>query len=194
MKNKRSPQFPLFSAGQASLLARLFLRDGAACSLVELERATGLSAGAVHQQVERLERAGLLSSQRVGRTRLVRPNVASPFYPELRGLVIKALGPVPLLGEALGELPGVHEAFIYGSWAALVLGAGERAPRDVDVMIVGSPDLDRVDEACRRVEQAIGLPVNATVLSRAEWENDENGFVQAVKAGPRVPLIGETSA
>ena len=64
-------------------------------SLNRVARELGLDPATVQREAERLEEAGILASDRIGRARLVRPNEESPFYPELSGLVLKAFGPVP---------------------------------------------------------------------------------------------------
>ena len=61
----------------------------------------GIDPGTIQREAERLEEAEILTSDRIGRARLFRPNEESPFYPELSGLVFKAFGPVPVLRERL---------------------------------------------------------------------------------------------
>ena len=39
----------------------------------------------------------------------VRPNPANPYFPELSGLLLKALGPRPVLAEQLEGLEGIDE-------------------------------------------------------------------------------------
>jgi predicted nucleotidyltransferase len=180
---------PLFrSSGQARLLAQLFaLPGGEGLTLAALGRAAGLASSRVHREVESLEAAGLLRSERVGTARLVRPNVESPYYPELRSLLLKAFGPATVLEPLLGEVPGVEEAFLFGSWASRYLGEPGSAPGDIDLLVVGDVDPGDVYRACRRAEDTLGRPVNPTILSRQEW-TDRGGFVRAVREGARLPL------
>ena len=49
--------------------------------------------------------------------------------------------------------------------AARYRGEQGRAPNDLDVLVIGSPDRDAVDDAAERAERVIGLPVQATVRS-----------------------------
>ena len=86
-----------------------------AVAIRELGREVGLAPSRVHDEVRRLEEGGLVVSERVGNLRLVRPNDRSPFYPELRGLLLKAFGPVSLLAPLLAPIAGIEDAFIYGS-------------------------------------------------------------------------------
>lgn len=40
-----------------------------------------------------------------------------------------------------------------------------RLPHDIDVMMLGEPDVDAVYEACARVEAAVHRPANPTILT-----------------------------
>jgi hypothetical protein len=86
-------------------------------TLSELASRAGTSMGGTHKEVERLEASGLVRSTTVGRARLVEADQSSPVYLEMRGLLVKTLGPAPLLRSALSGIEGIEEAFVYGSWA-----------------------------------------------------------------------------
>jgi predicted nucleotidyltransferase len=181
---------PIFrSSGQAKLLTQLFaLPEGENLTLAGLGRAAGLAPSRVHREVERLESAGLVRSERVGTARLVRPNIQSPYYPELRSLLLKAFGPAAVLEPLLREVPGVEEASLFGSWASRYLGEPGLAPGDIDLLVVGEVDPGQVYRVCRRAEDVLGRPVNPTILSRQEWTDPQSGFARAVQAGARLPL------
>jgi hypothetical protein len=190
MRTSPPPLLPIFrSAGQARLLAQLFaLPGGEGLTLAALGRAAGLASSRAHREVESLESAGLVRSERVGTARLVRPNVESPYYPELRSLLLKAFGPAAVLEPLLSEVPGVEEASLFGSWASRYLGEPGSAPGDIDLLVVGDVDPGDVYRACRRAEDALGRSVNPTILSRQEWTDRKSGFVRAVQEGARLPL------
>ncbi|HEU4753772.1 MAG TPA: nucleotidyltransferase domain-containing protein, partial [Armatimonadota bacterium] len=143
----------------------------------------------VQRELARLERAGLLRSRRIGRARLVRADEGSPYHRELRALLEKAFGPEAALRELLSDVNGIEEAWIFGSWARRYLGEEGAPPGDIDLLVVGAPRPDDLYRACRRAEARLGLPVNPSVVSPAEWESTESGFVRAVREEPRVPLL-----
>src|SRR5680860_725355 len=102
MKIDSIDRLPLFrSPEQARIIVELFLRADSPLSLTELARRAGVSIGAVHKEVERLESSGLVHSNRVGHTRLVEINDRSPLTKDLRSLVTKAFGVVELLRKRL---------------------------------------------------------------------------------------------
>lgn len=179
-------RLPIFrSPEQERLLAELFVLADSSISLSELARRAGTSLAGAHKEVERLEAAGLVRSTSAGRSRLVEADDTAPVYPELRGLLLKTVGPQPLLRAALEEIEGIREAFIFGSWA----DPTERSPADIDLLVIGDPDVGVLYDAVSAIEADLGRPVNVTVRSPDEWDKSEGAFERSVRDGPRIELI-----
>jgi predicted nucleotidyltransferase len=182
---KVTSRLPIFrSPEQERLLGELFVFADSPISLSELASRAGTSLGGAHKEVERLESSGLVKSSPVGRNRLIEADQASPVYYELRGLLLKTLGPEPLLRTVLREIEGITEAFIFGSWA----DPAERSPADIDVLVIGEPDVGDVYDAVSAVETELGRPVNVSVRSEDEWRGADGTFERSVRAGPRIDL------
>lgn len=182
---KINPRLPIFrSPEQERLLTELFVFAAEPISLSELARRAGTSVSGAHKEVERLEASGLVRSVTEGRGRMVIANDSSPLYGDLRRLLLKISGPEPLLRSALSDVDGIREAFIYGSWA----DPSRASPADIDVMVIGGPEMETVYDAVEAVEAQIGRSVNVTVRSPVEWDDAEGAFERAVKSGPKVPL------
>jgi predicted nucleotidyltransferase len=182
---KVESRLPIFrSPEQERLLAVLFVYADEPVKLSELAERAGTSLGGTHKEVERLEAAGLVKSATVGRTRLVESDQASPLYSEMRGLLVKVFGPAPRLSSALSAIDGIGEAFIYGSWA----NPSQSKPADIDVLVIGDPDVASVYDAVSNVETEVGRPINVTVRSLTEWVTADGAFERAVRSGPRVDL------
>jgi predicted nucleotidyltransferase len=134
-------------------------------------------------------RAGLLRDRRVGRLHFVSPDRANPYFPELAGLLLKAQGPRSVLAERLAGIDGIEEAYLYGSWARRYEGESGAPPGDIDVVIIGEPDVDEVYEVCRAAGAVLGQEVNPVVLTREEWRARRSGFVREVRRGPLVAVV-----
>ena len=82
---ERHPAPPLLpilrSQQQAQILALLLGDPDLELSLTEISQRTGAPHPSVHREVQRAEQAGLVTSRKVGNTRLVRANTDSPYYP-----------------------------------------------------------------------------------------------------------------
>lgn len=167
------------------MLAELFVFSEGPLTLSELARQAGTSVAGAHKEVERLEASGLVTSKSSGRSRLVETNRDSPVYHELHGLLTKSMGPEPLLRAALSEIDGIQAAFIFGSWA----DPDQRAPQDIDLMVIGDPDIGLVYDSISLVEAEVGRAINVVIRSREEWANADGAFERTVRSRPRIELI-----
>lgn len=181
---------PIFrSDGQARLLSALLL-TGEELSVTDLANRAGLAYPTTHREVARLVDAGILSERRVGRTKLVRANGESPLVNPLREILTIATGPVVILAAEFARIDRIESAFLYGSFAARMLGDAGPAPHDIDIMVLGEPDVDAVYDVCARIEAAVHRPVNPTILTPKEFAAT-SGFLDNVRRGPAVAVIGE---
>ena len=189
MKLPGAKRLPIFrSDTQAAVLAELYVFAAEPVSLTDLADRLEISTAAVHKEIERLEDAGLVVSRRQGRSRLVSSNDTSPFAADLRSILVRAFGPAALLRRELASLDGIDEAFIYGSWARSDHGEPGQ-PNDIDVMVIGEPDLPALYERIRAVESRIGHQIQTTVLSDEEWNADDTGFLRTVRGAPMLALL-----
>jgi DNA-binding transcriptional regulator YhcF (GntR family) len=194
MRTDAPPLLPIFrSRGQAQLLARIFLRPDDRAPLGELARQIGVDPATVQREVTRLEEAGLVKTQRIGRSKVVEPNEQSPYFRELSGLLFKAFGPASAIGSSLERVPGVEAAFVFGSWASRYQGEPGPPPGDIDVLVIGKPDRRALARVASDCSQALGLEVNTTVVSSADWSTGSTPFLRTVKEAPLVPLFARTS-
>ena len=177
----------LRSETQARLLAALLLQPGREASIAELAREVGADAGNLHDEVERLVKAGILADRRVGRTRLLRAT-DSPLARPLADLLLLGYGPKPAAERALRGAPGVEQAFIGGSWAARYEGNAGTFPHDIDIIVVGSPDRDELTDAVVDAMHTIGLDAQVIFRSRTAWRQARDAFTRTAKAGPLVEL------
>jgi predicted nucleotidyltransferase len=116
----------------------------------------------------------------------VRDNVVAGPLSELLAVTY---GPTAVLGELLASVPGVDEAYVYGSWAARYRGHGGDVPRDVDVLVVGDADEDDLYEVARSAERALGREVNIRRVSMQAWrEATPDPFLASVRSRPLVRL------
>jgi DNA-binding transcriptional ArsR family regulator len=195
---ERSPApglLPIFrSQQQAELLALLLGDPDLELSLTELAERTGIPHPSVYREVERAQSAGLVSSRRIGRTRLVRANVESPYYEGLADVLTRAFGVPAVLSGVLADVEGIDEAYVFGSWAAR--HAGERGVRpvgDIDLLVLGTPDRDALYESARVAEQRLGRDVQVTVRDAGWLEHGSGSFHDTVVSRPMLQLdIGPT--
>lgn len=187
MRSQAPRLLPIFrSDAQARLLACLALSPRP-LSLTELAESAQVAEGNAHREIGRLMEAGIVCDDRVGRTRQLTLSSTSPYAAPLRELLIRAFGPPRVLSELFSTIEGIDRAWIYGSWARRSEGEPGEDPGDIDVLVVGTPDVGEVYEACRQASTRLHRDVNATVLSAAEW-NADSAFLKEIRSSALVPV------
>jgi len=190
MKVPASSLAPILrSAAQGRILARLLVDPSKSFNLSQLVEWTGTSMPTVQREVGRAEQAGIVTTEKVGPTRLVRANREHPLFDALSQVVLFSYGPPAVIAAEFQDIHGAEAVLLFGSWAARYLGQSGRAPNDVDVLVIGAPDRDEVDDAAERAERRIGLPVQATVRTHAQWDAERESFIKEVRSRPLVLVL-----
>lgn len=179
----------LRSQQQGEILALLLGDPDLELSLTDIAARTGTPHPSVYREIQRAEQAGLVTTRKVGNTRLVRANTASPYYAGLAEVLTRAFGVPAVLAEALRPVRGINAAYIYGSWAARHEGqAGQRPVGDIDVLILGEPGRDRLYAALSAAEERLGRPVQATIRDPAWLDSGTGAFHDTVTSRPLLEL------
>ena len=104
---------PIFRSQQQAELLALILGDPTAeHGMTELAERTGVPYASVHREVERANAAGLLSSRLVGRTRLIRADMSSPYFAGLADVLVKAFGVPWVIGKELARVKVIEAAYV----------------------------------------------------------------------------------
>lgn len=108
-------------------LTLVLLSPGREWSLTELADRAGCSLSSAQREMSRAEEAGVVTSRRLGSTRLVTVT-DSPLTAPLMELLLRSFGPRQVVAEEFAGLAGIDAAFLFGSWAARSAGqpAGPR--------------------------------------------------------------------
>ena len=143
----------------------------------------------VSREMAKLEELGILRSKRTGNLKHFQTNQECPFFEELKGLVLKTSGVAGRIRASLQKLAGIEFAFIYGSY-----GKGEEKPdSDVDLLIIGDVDMDRLDSNLGKLEKMLGREINYVLYSMAEFKSKKkakDGFLADVLSGKKIMVVG----
>lgn len=193
MRTPPPPLLPILRSQVAGeLLALLYLHPGAEYSLTDVAKDLQVSVRAVQHEASRLARAGLIQDRRLGNLRLIRSGPETLLTRPLTDLLAATYGPLPVMKELLNAMTGVESAYIYGSWAARYHGEAGPIPADIDVIVVGAPSLDDLDEVAEKAQTRLRRPVHIRRLRPETWNDPEptDPFMQSVKARPLVQVAG----
>lgn len=181
----------LFTKVQQRVLGVLFGNPDRSFYANEIIALAQSGTGAVQRELARLQSAGLVTVQQIGRQKHYQANRAAPVFEELRGLVLKTIGLADVLRAALVPLRDqIVAVFVFGS----VAKGHDSATSDIDLMVV-SDALSYADlfAALEPAVESLGRPVNPTVYTRAELKrriDEDNAFVGRVLAQEKIWVIG----
>ena len=155
----------------------------------ELQRNTSEDIRNIHRELQNLEALGLLRSEIQGNQKYYSVNEDFFLYPELKAIIFKTTGVQGLLKEVINKVNKIEIAFIYGSYAE----SRESESSDVDVFIIGKPDLEELDELFNKSEEKLNREINYVCFDRNEIEKkrrDGNSFIMEVLEGKKIILKG----
>ncbi len=188
---------PLFrSKTQLDLLGLLYTGPPRAWQIGTMATHLDLNPSTASREIAHLEKAGIVAVTMVGRSKLIAANWDLPWAEPLANLLDRTVGPLASIGHALKGLTGIDSAWVYGSWAERHAGKLGPAPRDVDVMIIGT-DIDQLDLRVRldRIADRFGLEINTQIVTPQHWtQPTSDSFVDHVQHNPTVPVPIPTHA
>ena len=159
----------------------------------ELERKIKEEAKNVSRELKNLEALGLLISEKQGNLKYYSVNENFFLYPELKAIIFKTTGVQGLLKEALERLKGIETAFIYGTYAT----GKESKSSDVDIMVIGKPDLTELNEAISDLEEKLNREINYMCFDQEEFKERRkagDAFISEVLSGEKIMLKGTDRA
>jgi hypothetical protein len=173
------------------LLALLYLHPEEEYSLTEAASAIGANTNAVHYEAVKLSEGGLVRTRKRGNLRLIRAVTDSLLTRPLTDLLAVTYGPLPVLTDLIAGVGGITGAYIYGSWAARYRGEAGPVPADVDVLVVGTPDPDDLDEMADRAQMTLRRPVNIRRIRPETWNASKptDPFITSIKSRPLVTIV-----
>jgi len=172
------------------LLALFFTNPSKRYYLRELERMLGYSAGSIRRELLRFQKDNLFNTQRVGNLLYYSLNTKHPLFKELKSIVSKTVGVEGSLRKALSSIKDIKIAFIYGSFAI----KREKAASDIDLMIIGDPDISLLNEKIAQLEKKLKREINITIYSLKEYKEKKkakSGFIMELLRNPKIVLIGK---
>src|SRR5713101_287020 len=178
----------LRSKARQRLLTYYFTNPTVRHHLRDLAERLSIDPSNLSKELGHLEREGLFRSEVSGSQKYFQLNREYPLFEEVRSIVAKTIGAIPLIAQSLKKVEGICEAYLYGSFAR----NQQDAASDIDILVIGNPRSDVLAEAIRKIERQLGREINYTVFSRKEFEsrrNRKDAFLENVWHNKRVSLV-----
>lgn len=156
----------------------------------QLTRITKEEINAVRRELDHLQKAGLLSSEKRGNRLYYSVKTNFPLYPELTNLVIKSTGFGNLITKNRSKLGFVKFAFVSQKLARGL----PRDSEEVDLMIIGKTIMPQVTLMVKQLEKMLATELNYSCMTEEEFsyrKTHKDPFIVKVLLQSRLTLIGD---
>lgn len=180
----RSSLVKLFRSKTLVLILKLLVMNPAEeVHLNDLARKTGLAPSTVAKETPLLLSLGLIERRQQGNLVLYRINKDGVIYDELKRIFMK----YEFLDQVIQqELPGgIDYALIYGSYAK----GKEEARSDLDLLVIGKVDQDKMLQSISEAERKIGREINYNLWSTKEFQEKAKNKIPLLKEILKTPVI-----
>ena len=172
------------------LLALFFTNPSQKYYLRELQRMLGYSAGNIRRELLKFQSDDLFSTQKTANLLYYSLNTEHPLFEELKSIIAKTVGVEGSLRKSLSAIKRIKISFIYGSFAS----KSQKAASDIDIMIIGNPEISDLNEEIARLEKKFKREINITLYSLEEYiakKQSKSGFIQDLLKNPKIILTGK---
>ena len=172
------------------LLALYFTNPDKKYYLRELERILNFSVGNIRRELIKLESTGLFLSESKGNLLYYYLNQSYPLFKELKSIIFKTSGVPRMLHNVLEKFDDIDQAFIYGSFAK----REEREDSDIDLLIIGKIDEDKLIEEVGKLERKLQREINYAIYEKEDFKKKKeegNSFILDISKEKKIFLIGD---
>ena len=175
---------------RAELLKLLLTNPDRAFYMQEIGRILGKKPGIFQRTLNNMVSESILKSEYRANARYFKINKDYPLYRELKSIVFKTVGVKGSIREILEESGNIKFAFIYGSYAK----AKENYLSDIDLIIIGSPDEDKLINKLDRLEGKLQREINYKLYSLEEIKKEleeKEPFILEILKDEKFVIIGD---
>lgn len=138
------------SKTRTKLLLKFFLNSKTSSYLRGLENEFGESTNSIRIELNRFEKADMLSSYTDGNKKMYRANTDHPLFTEIHNIVLKYIGIDKIIENVIENLGDVEQVYLTGTFASGIDGPV------IDILLVGKIDRSLLVRLVERAEKEIG--------------------------------------
>lgn len=156
----------------------------------EIERRSGFAIGTIQTEMKKLHKLDLVIKRRDGNRLYYSANKGHLIFPEIQALVVKTVGLLDVLKEALAGEKTIDVALVFGSLA----GGSEKSGSDIDLMVIGDIGLRALTRLLQGLTEKLGREINPYILTPQEFrtrKTENEHFLTQVLKGSKLFVIGD---
>lgn len=150
------------SKTRIKLLLKFFLNRESISYLRGLEAEFQESTNAIRQELNRFEKAGMLTSFIEGNKKFFKANIDHPLHKDIHNILLKYIGFDTIVDKVIDKLGDIEQVYILGSFAK-----GLDADH-IELVFVGNVYLDYLSYLIDKSQKHISRKINYTVLKPEE--------------------------
>ncbi|MBU2598249.1 MAG: nucleotidyltransferase domain-containing protein [Actinobacteria bacterium] len=172
------------------ILSYFFTNPDSNLYLREIANIINEDPGNLSRELSRLENEGIFKSIKRGNQKYFYLNKEYPLYKELKSIVFKTIGIKGGIKKIFEKIGDVKLVFIYGSYAK----SKENYLSDVDLIIIGSPDEDKLIIELDRLENQLKREINYKIYTMSEIKKEikeKEPFILEILKDKKIIVIGD---
>ena len=170
------------------LLDYYFLNPEAQAYINELARILEIDPKNTETKLKELEKEGFFKSEFRGKQRYFFLAKDNPILEHYRQIFLKTHGIEKRLKDMIGNLKGLREAYLFGSYATNKMDSSS----DIDLLAIGTHSVLELQRVVAKLQKDTGREFNVTNLSPREFEakkKDEDSFINGVFKTKTIRLV-----
>jgi hypothetical protein len=153
------------SKTRIKLLLKFFLNSKTTAYLRSLQSEFGESSNGIRLELNKLEKAGMLSSSLQGNKKIFQANVQHPLFNEVHSILLKHIGLDKVVENVVERLGDVDRVYLVGEFSKGI------DSQIIDLIFIGDLDKSYLINLIEKVEGLIKRKVRYLIYQRTEFEN-----------------------
>lgn len=153
------------SQTRIKLLRKFFLNSSTRSHLRGLEAEFGESSNGIRIELNRFEKAGLLSSTMEGNKKLYQANREHPLYSDIHNIILKDTGIDKVVENVIYRIGNLLSVYLTGDFAC------GRDGKFIDLILVGTEiNIDYLNEKVGQAKKIVGREIGYKIYHPVEAE------------------------
>ncbi|MCB0644311.1 MAG: ArsR family transcriptional regulator, partial [Phaeodactylibacter sp.] len=145
-------------------MLKFFLNSKTTAYLRSLEGEFGESTNAIRLELNRLEEAGMLTSEMKGNKKMFRANTLHPLFHEVHNILLKHIGLDRIVESVIERLGDVEQVYLAGKFAR---GLDSQV---IDLIFIGNVDKSYLVKLIDRAEGIVKRKIRYLIYSYEEFQ------------------------
>ncbi len=155
------------SKTRIKLLLKFFLNSNTTSYLRGLEGEFGESSNAIRLELNRLEKAGMLTAHTDGNKKMFQANTLHPLFKEIHNILRKHIGLDDIIENVIERLGDVEKVYLVGDFSR---GLDSKI---IDLVFIGSIDTKYLVQLIDKAQKMIGRQIRYLIYNQKEYDETD---------------------